>query len=158
MHVDRRDGLTPGFKFNDWEMRGVPLRIELGPKDIARQQVMLSRRDLPGREGKRPAPVAGLAALVQQTLDEIHTSLYHRAETFRRDHTHSPADYDEFKAVVQDGWADVWWCEQDACEALITEDTHATSRCIPIDQPGGKGTCIRCGNPATRRAIFARAY
>ena len=139
VHVDRRDGLTPGFKFNDWEMRGVPLRIELGPKDIARQQVMLSRRDLPGREGKRPAPVAGLAALVQQTLDEIHTSLYRRAETFRRDHTHSPTDYDEFKVVVQDGWADVWWCEQDACEALITEDTHATIPLHPHRSAGRQG-------------------
>jgi prolyl-tRNA synthetase len=158
VHVDRRDGLTPGFKFNDWEMRGVPLRIELGPKDIARQQVMLSRRDLPGREGKRPAPIAGLAALAQQTLDEIHTSLYRRAETFRRDHTHSPADYEEFKQVVQDGWADAWWCEQAACEAQIKEDTRASTRCLPLDQPGGKGTCIRCGDPATRRAIFARSY
>ncbi len=158
VHVDRRDGLTPGYKFNDWEMRGVPLRIELGPKDIARQQVMLARRDVPGRDGKQPAPVAGLAAVAQQTLDEIQTSLFRRAETFRRDHTHSPADYDEFKQVVQDGWADVWWCEQAACEAQITEDTRSTSRCIPLDQPGGKGTCIRCGEAASRRAIFARSY
>ena len=158
VHVDRRDGLTPGFKFNDWEMRGVPLRIELGPKDIARQQVMLARRDVPGREGKHPAPVDGLAALVHQTLGEIHTSLFRRAETFRRDHTHSPADYDEFKQVVQDGWADAWWCEQAACEAQIKEDTRASTRCIPLDQPGGQGTCIRCGQPASRQAIFARAY
>jgi prolyl-tRNA synthetase len=158
VHVDRRDGLTPGFKFNDWEMRGVPLRIELGPKDIARQQVTLARRDIPGREGKQPAPVAGLAPLAQQTLDEIHTSLYRRAVTFRHDHTHSPADYGELKQVVLNGWADAWWCEQAACEAQIKDDTHATTRCIPLDQPGGKGACIRCGEPASRRAIFARAY
>jgi prolyl-tRNA synthetase len=158
VHVDRREGLTPGFKFNDWEMRGVPLRIELGPKDIARQQVILARRDVPGRDGKQPAPVAGLATRVQQTLDEIHTSLYRRAESFRREHTHSPADYEELKQIVQNGWADAWWCEQAACEAQIKDDTRATTRCIPLDQPGGKGACIRCGEPASRRAIFARSY
>jgi prolyl-tRNA synthetase len=158
MHIDRREGMTPGFKFNDWEMRGVPLRIEIGPKDIARRQVMLARRDVPGREGKRPAPLAGLAGVVQQTLDEIHHSLFRRAEAFRRDHTHTPANYDEFKQVVQDGWADAWWCGQPACEAQIKEDTRATTRCIPLDQPGGKGTCIHCGAPAAQRAIFARSY
>jgi prolyl-tRNA synthetase len=158
VHVDRREGMTPGFKFNDWEMRGVPLRIEIGPKDIARQQVMLARRDVPGREGKRPAPLAGLASVVQQTLDEIHDSLFRRAEAFRISHTHAPADYDEFKQVVQDGWADAWWCGQPACEAQIKEDTRATTRCIPLDQPGGKGTCIHCGAPAAQRAIFARSY
>jgi prolyl-tRNA synthetase len=158
VHVDRREGMTPGFKFNDWEMRGVPLRIEIGPKDIARQQVMLARRDVPGREGKRPAPLAGLAAVAQQTLDEIHVSLFRRAEAFRRSHTHTPGGYDEFKQVVEDGWADAWWCGQPACEAQIQEDTRATTRCIPLDQPGGKGTCIRCGEPADQRAIFARSY
>jgi prolyl-tRNA synthetase len=158
VHVDGREGLTPGFKFNDWEMRGVPLRIEIGPKDVARQQVMLSRRDIPGREGKHPAPLAGLAGVVQQTLEAIHTSLFRRAEAFRRDHTQAPADYEELKLVVQAGWADAWWCGQGACEAQIKEDTRATTRCIPLDQPGGRGTCIRCGESANQRAIFARAY
>jgi len=158
VHVDRREGLTPGFKFNDWEMRGVPLRIEIGPKDIARQQVMLARRDMPGREGKRPAPNVGLPAVVQQTLDEIQASLFRRAEEFRRGHTHTPANYDEFKQAVQDGWADAWWCGQPECEAQVKEDTRASTRCIPLDQPGGKGTCIHCGAPAPQRAIFARSY
>jgi prolyl-tRNA synthetase len=158
VHVDRREGLTPGFKFNDWEMRGVPLRIEIGPKDLARQQVMLARRDVPGREGKRPAPLAGLAGVVQQTLDEIHESLFQRADAFRRSHTHQPADYEEFKQAVQDGWADAWWCGQAECEAQVKEDTRASTRCIPVDQPGGKGSCIHCGAPAAQRAIFARSY
>jgi prolyl-tRNA synthetase len=158
VHVDRREGLTPGFKFNDWEMRGVPLRIEIGPKDIARQQVMLARRDVPGREGKRPTPLAGLAGVVQQMLDEIHHSLFQRAEAFRRNHTHTPANYDELKQVVQDGWAEAWWCGESACEAQVKEDTRATIRCIPLDQPGGNGTCIHCGAPAAQRAIFARSY
>ncbi len=70
----------------------------------------------------------------------------------------TPADYDEFKQVVEDGWADVWWCGQAECEAQIKEDTKATTRCIPLDQPGGKGRCIRCGQPAAQRAIFARSY
>jgi prolyl-tRNA synthetase len=158
VHVDHREGMTPGFKFNDWEMRGVPLRIEIGPKDLAKQQVMLARRDLPGREGKHPAPWTGLADVLQQTLDEIHDSLFQRADAFRRSHTRAPANYDEFKQVVQDGWADAWWCGQAECEAQIKEETRASTRCIPLDQPGDRGTCIRCGAPATQRALFARSY
>ena len=158
VHVDLREGLTPGFKFNDWEMRGVPLRIEIGPKDVAREQVVLARRDVPGKDGKRPAPLAGLARAVQGLLDEIHAALYQRADAFRRDHTHAPKDYAEFKQVVEAGWADAWWCGRADCEATIKLDTRATTRCIPLDQPGGKGRCIHCGSEATQRALFARSY
>lgn len=156
--VDRRDGLTPGFKFNDWEMRGVPLRIEVGPKDVAKGSVAVSRRDQPGREGKRFLPQEGIEQVVASLLDEIHASLFHRADEFRRSHTHSPKDYAEFKQVVQSGWADAWWCEDPDCESQIKEDTKATTRCIPLDQPGGRGECIHCGRPAMVRALFARSY
>jgi prolyl-tRNA synthetase len=156
--VDRRDGLTPGFKFNDWEMRGVPLRIELGPRDVAAQTVTLARRDQPGREGKQTVPRTGVAAAVRDLLDDIQRSLYDRALTFRDDHTFDPADYVEFREAIEGGFAVSWWCEDAACEAAIKEETRATTRCIPFDQPGGSGPCIRDGRPATRRAIFGRAY
>lgn len=158
VHVDRREGLTPGFKFNDWEMRGVPLRLEVGPKDVAKGNVAVSRRDQPGREGRRFLPQEGIERAVASLLDEVHTSMFNRADEFRRDHTHSPSDYAEFRQVVQSGWADVWWCEEPDCESQIKDDTKATNRCIPLEQPGGQGKCIHCGRPAKVRALFARSY
>jgi prolyl-tRNA synthetase len=158
LRVDDRDGLTPGFKFHDWELRGVPLRIEVGPKDVAQGGVALARRDQPGRQGKRFIPQAGLAQAVAATLDDIHAALYNRALAFRRAHTFEPADYAEFQQAVERGWAYAWWCGDAACEAAIQDDTRATSRCIPFDQPGGHGVCIRCGGAATEKAYFARAY
>ena len=156
--VDAREEVTPGFKFNDWELRGVPLRIEVGPRDVAQGTATLGRRDLPGREGKMAVPQEGLAAAARDLLAEIQGSLFERALTFRKEHTHSPDTYDEFRQIVQEGWAEAWWCGEGDCEAQIKEDTKATTRCIPLDQPGGAGLCIRCARPAKERAIFARAY
>ncbi|MGH2586104.1 MAG: His/Gly/Thr/Pro-type tRNA ligase C-terminal domain-containing protein, partial [Dehalococcoidia bacterium] len=156
--VDRRDGHSPGYKFNDWEMRGVPLRIELGPRDLSEGQVTLARRDRPGREGKTTVPRAGAGAAVRGLLAEIQAALYERALRFREEHTFEPEDYVEFRDAVERGFVLAWWCEDAACEAAIKEDTRATTRCIPFDQPGGSGRCIRCGQPAARKAIFGRAY
>ena len=153
--VDDRKEVTPGFKFNDWEMRGVPLRIEIGPKDVEQSQVTLSRRD---EKGRSSTPVEGVVVVVQSTLDEIQASMLAKARAFMQENTHVPADYGEFQEVVKTGWADVWWCGRADCEAEIKQETKATNRVIPIDQPGGEGVCIHCGNPATERAIFARAY
>lgn len=156
--LDDREGVTPGFKFNDWEMRGVPVRLEVGPKDIAKGTVALARRDRPGREGKVFVPQEGIADTVRDLLDDIQASLLARAEAFLAENTHQPESYEEFKDVVQSGWADIWWCGEADCEAKIKEDTKATSRCIPLDQPGGEGVCLHCGKPAKTRALFARAY
>ena len=156
--VDDRDGVTPGFKFNDWEMRGVPLRLEIGPKDVAKGSVALARRDRPGKAGKSFVPAAGIAETVSQTLREIHTALYERALAFQKANTYHPQSYDEFKQVMEKGWAISWWCGDPACEAAIKEDTKATTRCIPLEQPGGEGACIRCGARSTEVAVFARAY
>ncbi len=156
--VDDRDDVSPGFKFNDWELRGVPLRIEVGPKDVAKGTVMLARRDKPGREGKTLVPQDHLAAMLSETFAEIQASLFDRALAFRKAHTHDPKDYAEFRQVVEDGWAFSWWCGDRACETQIKEDTKATTRCIPLEQPGGEGVCIRCGQPAKEKAIFAKAY
>jgi prolyl-tRNA synthetase len=156
--VDDRDGVTPGFKFNDWEMRGVPLRIEIGPKDVAKGTVALARRDKPGKEGKSFVPQEGLPGVVAEMLTEIHASLHDRALAFRKANMHDPKDYAEFKQVVEDGWAFSWWCGDRACETQIKEETKATTRCIPLEQPGGSGKCIHCGQPATEKAMFAKAY
>jgi prolyl-tRNA synthetase len=156
--MDEREGMSPGFKFNDWEMRGVPLRLELGPKDVAKGSVVLARRDRPGKEGKAFVGQQGIRASVAQTLDEIQEALYRRALEFRKSHTADPADYAEFRSAVEKGFAFAWWCGSADCEEKIKEETKATMRCIPLEQPGGSGNCIHCSNPATEKAIFAKAY
>jgi prolyl-tRNA synthetase len=159
VHVDARDAYSPGWKFNEWEMRGVPLRIEIGPRDVEQGQVMLVRRDLAGRERKQAVPHGeGLGEAVGEMLDEIQENLYQKALAFQEEHTHYPEDYDAFKEVVSEGFVDAWWCGDAACEAQIKEDTKATLRCIPLEQDSGTGSCIRCGEHAEERAIFGRAY
>src|SRR6266478_379932 len=163
--VDEREGMSPGFKFNDWEMRGVPLRIELGPKDVAKNSVVLARRDRPGKEGKSFAPQQGIAGAVTQMLDEIQQALFDRALQFRKANTVEPHNYDEFKQAVENGFAYSFWCGSGECEENIKNETKATMRCIPLDEALG-GTmpaekpakCIYCGSAAQERAIFARAY
>lgn len=156
--VDDRDTVSPGFKFNDWEMRGVPIRIEVGPKDVQKNSVALSRRDRPGREGKSFVPQAGLAEQVKTTLKDIQAALLERATAFRKANTFEPTTYDEFKQVVEKGWAYVWFAGGREEEARIKEETKSTVRCIPLEQPGGSGTCFYTGKPATQKVIFARSY
>jgi prolyl-tRNA synthetase len=156
--VDDRDEVTPGFKFNDWEMRGVPLRIEIGPKDVEKRSVALARRDIPGKIGKTFVLQAGLIETIRKELDDIQSSLLARATAFRDANIHDPKNYDELKEVVPTGWAYSWWCEDKGCEAKVKEETKASTRCIPFDQPTENGTCIVCGKPASRKVYFARSY
>ncbi len=156
--LDDREGITPGFKFNDWEMRGVPLRVEIGPKDVAKQSVVLARRDRPGKEGKSFVPLAGLPDTVKQLLVDIQAALFERALAFRRAHTLETSDYNEFKAGVENGFVLSHWCGNAACEDKIKEETKATLRCVPLEQAGGSGRCIVCGQPAKEKAVFAKAY
>jgi prolyl-tRNA synthetase len=156
--MDEREGMSPGFKFNDWEMRGVPLRMELGPKDVAKGSVVLARRDRPGKEGKSFVPQQGIAAAVAAMLEEIQQALYDHALAFRKANTVDAANYEELKKAVEKGFAFSWWCGGAACEEKIKEETKATMRCIPLEQPGGEGKCIYCGAVAKAKAIFARAY
>jgi prolyl-tRNA synthetase len=158
VRVDDRDEYSPGWKFNEWEMRGVPLRIEIGPRDVAQGQVTLARRDMPGREGKSGIPMSGLAENVPEMLTTIQADLFQRALDFREAHTRNPKDYVEFEEAVASGFALSWWCGDAGCEAQIKEDTRATIRCIPFDQEPGKGKCIHCGQDADERAVFGRSY
>ena len=156
--MDEREGFSPGFKFNDWEMRGVPLRIELGPKDVAKGTAVLARRDRPGKEGKTFVPQAGISEAVSNLLHEIQKALYDRALKTRLANTTEPKDYVEFKAAVEHGFALAHWCGSSTCEAKIKEETKATMRCIPLEQSGEPGFCIFCAQPSKDKAIFARAY
>ena len=156
--LDEREGQSPGWKFNDWEMRGVPVRVELGPKDVAKQAAVLARRDRPGKEGKISAPLADLPSTIQRLLGEIHQSIHDKALAFRKSNTHGTKDYEELKKAVETGFAFAFWCGSADCEAKIKEETRATMRCIPLDQPGGTGKCVYCGQAANERAIFGRAY
>lgn len=156
--VDLRTEVTPGFKFNDWELRGVPLRIEVGPKDVENGVVTLARRHLPGKAGKSTLPLDQLSTHIGSVLDEIQAALLERATRFRDDHIFDPKDYEDLKEVVQNGWAFSWWCGSAECEAKVKEDTKATTRCMPLNQPEGSGCCIVCGKPAHRKVYFARAY
>jgi prolyl-tRNA synthetase len=156
--LDEREGASPGFKFNDWEMRGVPLRIEIGPKDVQKGSVVLARRDKPGKEGKSFVPQAGLGDAITQTLDSIQKALYDRALKFREANTADPKNFAEFQSAVEKGFAYSFWCGSAQCEQSIKEGTKATARCIPLDQPETGGSCIYCGKPAGEKAYFAKAY
>jgi prolyl-tRNA synthetase len=158
IEVDDRDELSPGWKFNDWEMRGVPLRIEIGPRDVKKDQVMLAQRDQPGRAGKTPTPMAGLLDAVHDKLSEIQANLYQRALDFRQAHTGYPEDFEGLREAVDDGFAHAWWCGDADCELEVKDETSATIRCIPIDQEDETGPCIVCGETSTERAVFGRAY
>lgn len=156
--VDDRDNVSSGFKFNDWEMRGVPIRLEIGPRDVEKGSVALARRDIPGRDGKSFVPQTGISETVKNLLVEIQTALLQRATDFRDANIHEPTSYDQLKEIVADGWALTWWCEGKDCEARVKEDTRASTRNIPLDQPKGSGTCVICGKPAKTKVYFARAY
>jgi prolyl-tRNA synthetase len=156
--LDEREGQSPGFKFNDWEMRGVPLRMEIGPKDVAKGSVVLARRDRPGKEGKSFVSQDGIAESVEQQLGMIQMALFERALAFRNTHTFEPKNLEDFRIAVEQGFARSYWCGDAMCEEQIKETTKATLRCIPTEQPGGTGACIRCGKPSNELAIFGKAY
>jgi prolyl-tRNA synthetase len=159
VHVDdNRPQLSPGFKFNDWEMRGVPIRLELGPRDLDGGVVTLARRL--GDQGKEQIPLDRVAELLPGILEEFHAFLYDRAERYRDEHTADVESWDDFPAQVADGWARVFHCGRTECEDEIKADTAATPRCIPIDAPEETGTCFRCGQPSAygKRLIFGRSY
>lgn len=156
--MDDREGVTPGFKYNDWEMRGVPVRIEIGPKDVAKGSVAMARRDVPGKEGKSFVPQEGLPARIKDLMVDIQASMLKRATEFRDAHIFDPKDLDDLVETIKKGWALSHWCESAACEAKVKELTKASTRCIPLDQEPSVGKCIVCGAPSHRKVIFGRAY
>ncbi len=156
--LDDRDQFKPGYKFNDWELRGVPVRMEIGPRDVKNEQVVLARRDVPGRDGKTFVPVVGLRAAVDELLEDIQQSMLDRARAFQVQNTSEPDTYEALCEAVASGFALAWWCGSGECEDKVKADTKATTRGSPFDQPGGSGACVVCGAPASEKVVFARAY
>ncbi len=156
--LDDRTEVTPGFKYHEWELRGVPLRLEIGPKDVEKNSVMAARRDIPGKPGKSFLSQDNLAAQVQDLLDTIQNALLSKAEKFRDDNIHEANSYDELKQIVENGWAEAWWCGDPACEAKIKEDTKATSRCMNFEHQHGHGKCVVCGKDSDKKIYFSKAY
>jgi prolyl-tRNA synthetase len=154
--LDDRDAYTPGWKFSEWELRGVPLRLEIGPKDIEKSQVMLVRRDT--RE-KRPTPMEGLPVEADRLLAEIQRSLFERAVRFRDEHTSRVTTFEEFKQIMEGrpGFVIATWCGSKDCEAQIKAETQATIRNLPGGASPG-GVCVHCGQPGVAEAWFAKAY
>lgn len=157
-HVDDRAGVSPGFKYHDWELRGVPLRVELGPRDLASGTAVVVQRL--GDKGKQQVPLAQLPDMVPRLLDDFQALLFTRAEQFRDSHTSRVDSWDEFATAVCQGWAEALHCGQPACEDDIKAGTNATPRCIPADGEPESGACVRCHAPSAygKRVIFGRAY
>ena len=155
--LDDRDSYTPGWKFSEWELRGVPLRLEIGPKDIEKSSVLIARRDT--RE-KLAVPMDGLAGSVQELLEDIQRTLFDRAMKFREERTQRVDDYEAFKQVMdgRPGFVIAPWCGSAACEAEIKTDTQATIRNMPMSAAVPSGRCVRCDNAARAEAWFAKAY
>jgi len=154
--MDDRDAYTPGWKFNAWELRGVPIRLEVGPRDVAAGQVVLVRR-IGG--GKQPVPVAQVADVVAKALDEIQADLFTRGKTYRDAHTTSADTVDGIARALQEvkGFVKVGWCESQECEGTIRAKTGASPRVIPLDEKV-TGKCVVCGKPAKVWVYYARAY
>lgn len=157
VEIDARDGYTPGWKFNEWEMKGVPLRLEIGPKDLAQEQVVLVRRDTGGKIAVKEEK---LVETVEELLNNIQENLFERAKKFLQENIREVSDYNEFKEVIEKkrGLIKTYWCGSKECEDKIKEETKASIRCIPFEQQEASGKCIYCGEESSTIVYFARAY
>jgi len=156
-HVDNRPHLSPGFKFNDWELRGVPVRLELGPRDLAEGSALMSTRL---GEGKSPVSLDSAPARLEFELNAMQSLLLQRATDFRDAHTVTVNSWAELTEAVKTGWALAFHCGQPGCEEDIKAATSATPRCIPADGAAEEGVCVRCDQKSAygKRLIFGRAY
>jgi len=154
--VDDRFQYTPGWKFNDWELKGVPLRVEVGPRDVDEGVVTVARRDLKGKKtvGDMEAP-----SYVKKTLEEIQNNLFQKASTMLKEKTITVKEYGEFKSILEEkgGFLKACWCGSPICEEKIKEETGATIRLIPFDEKPFS-QCLYCEREATKVAYFAKAY
>ncbi|MDG2492275.1 MAG: proline--tRNA ligase [Flavobacteriaceae bacterium] len=154
---DDRDNVKPGFKFNDYELKGVPLRIAIGPKDLEKKSVELARRDT---LSKTFVPQDELVTLIPELLKEIQETLFTKAKDFRNDRVTEVNDFDEFKEVLKTkgGFISAHWDGTSETEDQIKKLTKATIRCIPYDSELQNGSCVFSGNPSSQRVLFAKAY
>ncbi|MEP7055152.1 MAG: proline--tRNA ligase [Actinomycetota bacterium] len=158
VHVDDRPQVSPGFKFNDWELKGVPVRLELGPRDLDAGIVTMAKRI--GDEGKTPLPLDIAPELLVSVLAEFQATLLARATEFRDANTVTVNTWDDFAAAVATGWARALHCGKADCEDDIKATTGATPRCVPLHAEADAGFCVRCGDPSAygKRVLFGRSY
>jgi prolyl-tRNA synthetase len=154
--LDEREE-RPGWKFAEWELRGVPLRLEIGPRDIEKSQVLIARRDTREKLG---VAMEGLAGKVRDLLTDVQRTLIERARAFRDERTQRASGYDDFKKMMEGrpGFVIAPWCGDAACEAQIKTETQATIRNMPVGGGAPAGGCVRCDKPAKAEAWFAKAY
>lgn len=154
--IDDRDQYKPGYKFAEWEVRGVPVRIEIGPRDCQSNQVVVVRRDT----GEKTAmPMEGLREKLEALLVDIQNNLFATAKKRMDENTFTCDSYDDYKCRVEKGgFYRIHWCGERACEDRMQEDTRSTIRCIPFDAPEEQGACLVCGKPSSRRVIAAQSY
>ncbi|MDR2515542.1 MAG: proline--tRNA ligase [Christensenellaceae bacterium] len=159
VHVDDRDTQSAGWKFNEWEMKGVPLRVEIGPRDLETGQALLMRRDTMEKFGLK---LEGLENEVEGILQSIHDGLYQKALAFREGHVTLAANMEELHAGVQNGFVKAMWCGERACEDAVKQESSATTRNMPFDQEAAREglgeRCVCCGKPAQKVIYFAKAY
>jgi len=157
VNLDDREEYSPGWKYNEWEMRGIPVRIEVGPRDLDKDQVVLVRRDTGEKEF---VSREDLPRRLPQLLEQIQTDMLERAIRFREENTRSCSDYEEFKQLIEEkrGFIVSPWCGNSECEENVKNDTKATIRCLPFGLKPEGDKCLACGEKATVAAYFARAY
>lgn len=156
VHVDRRDQLTPGFKYNEWEMRGVPLRIEIGPKDLDKQKVMIATRHI---KQKSDLAADKIESEIDAILQKIQDEMFAGAKKLLQDKTIQASDYSEFRTALEKGcFIDAPWCGRKECEEKIKEDTMADIRVIPFGSENKSAKCVYCKNTSLTNATFGRAY
>lgn len=157
VELDDREGYSAGWKFNEWEMKGVPLRLEIGPKDIQNNQVTAVRRDT---LEKFPIPLDNLEEKIEELLEDIQNTMFKLALENRNKKTFATVDYEEIKKIFKEnpGFIKTMWCENDECENKLKEDTGATIRCIPFEQEQIGDVCPMCGKKATKMVYIAKAY
>jgi prolyl-tRNA synthetase len=155
--MDDRDEYTSGWKFNEWEMKGVPLRINIGPKDIEKEQIEFVRRDT---KEKKHMEQEKLVDITTSLLAQVQENLLAKATEFLNENTFTPVDFESFKSIikVKGGFLLAGWCGQERCESKIKEETGADIRVIPFNQNDKPATCIYCGQESKKAAIYARAY
>lgn len=155
--VDDSDNETLGSKINTWELKGVPVRVEVGARELEQGAVTAVRRDTGEKISVKQNE---LAARINELLEDIQQNLYRTAEDFLKENTKEVEGYDEFKDVLSQsrGFLSAFWCEREECESKIKEETKATTRCLPLDAAEQKGKCVYCGQPAKHRWLFAQAY
>jgi prolyl-tRNA synthetase len=155
--VDMRLEPSIGRRFNEWEVKGVPVRFEVGPKEFEQKGITIARRDT---GEKTLVKLTDIASQTQKILDDIQRNLFHKAKKFLDANIHDASSFEEFKNIMKTdrGFIRAFWCEDASCEAEIKGETKATTRCLPLDAKEEKGKCILCGKPAIHRWIFAQAY